>query len=114
MDIYLPVAEMSVNLFLLLGLGGAIGFLSGVFGVGGGFLMTPLLIFIGIPPPVAVGSEAAQILASLASESFSRMSAEPKNSSQLPISRSFPLETGISISTFWNERLRASLTAFLS
>jgi uncharacterized membrane protein YfcA len=63
MDIYLPIAEMSVNLFLLLGLGGAVGFLSGVFGVGGGFLMTPLLIFIGIPPPVAVGSEASQILA---------------------------------------------------
>jgi uncharacterized protein len=64
MDIYLPIAEMSVNLFLLLGLGGAVGFLSGVFGVGGGFLMTPLLIFIGIPPAVAVGSEASQLLAS--------------------------------------------------
>jgi uncharacterized membrane protein YfcA len=64
MDIYLPVAEMSVNLFLLLGLGGVVGFLSGVFGVGGGFLMTPLLIFVGIPPAVAVGSEASQILAS--------------------------------------------------
>ena len=64
MDIYLPIAEMSVNLFLLLGMGGMVGFLSGVFGVGGGFLMTPLLIFIGIPPAVAVGSEASQILAS--------------------------------------------------
>jgi uncharacterized protein len=64
MDVYLPIAEMSINLFLLLGLGGAVGFLSGVFGVGGGFLMTPLLIFIGIPPAVAVGSEASQILAS--------------------------------------------------
>jgi uncharacterized protein len=64
MDIYLPIAEMSVNLFLLLGLGGAVGFLSGLFGVGGGFLMTPLLIFVGIPPAVAVGSEASQILAS--------------------------------------------------
>jgi hypothetical protein len=64
MDIYLPVAEMSVNLFLLLGLGGVVGFLSGVFGVGGGFLMTPLLIFIGIPPAVAVGTQASQILAS--------------------------------------------------
>jgi len=73
MDIYLPVAEMSVNLFLLLGLGGAIGFLSGVFGVGGGFLMTPLLIFIGIPPPVAVGSEAAQILASSVSAVLAHM-----------------------------------------
>lgn len=64
MDIYLPVAEMSVNLFLILGLGGMVGFLSGVFGVGGGFIMTPLLIFIGIPPAVAVGSGASQILAS--------------------------------------------------
>jgi uncharacterized membrane protein YfcA len=64
MQIYLPIAEMSVNIFVLLGLGGGIGFLSGVFGVGGGFLMTPLLIFIGIPPTVAVGTEAAQIVAS--------------------------------------------------
>ncbi|MGF1475541.1 MAG: sulfite exporter TauE/SafE family protein [Geminicoccaceae bacterium] len=64
MDIYLPIAEMSVNAFLLLSIGGGVGFLSGLFGVGGGFLMTPLLIFIGIPPAVAVGSEATQILAS--------------------------------------------------
>ena len=64
MDIYLPIAEVSVNLFALMGLGGVIGFLSGLFGVGGGFLMTPLLIFIGIPPAVAVGSGAAQIMSS--------------------------------------------------
>ncbi len=64
MQIYLPIAELSVDVFLLLGLGGAIGFLSGLFGVGGGFLMTPILIFIGIPPPVAVGTEANQIVAS--------------------------------------------------
>ena len=64
MQIYLPIAEMSVNVFLLLGMGGGIGFLSGLFGVGGGFLMTPLLIFIGIPPAVAVGTEANQIVAS--------------------------------------------------
>jgi len=64
MQVYLPIAEVSVNVFLLLGLGGAIGFLSGLFGVGGGFLMTPLLIFIGIPAPVAVASEANQIVAS--------------------------------------------------
>ena len=64
MQIYLPIAEMSVNAFLLLGLGGAVGFLSGLFGVGGGFLMTPILIFIGIPPAVAVGTEANQIVAS--------------------------------------------------
>ena len=63
MDIYLPIAEMSVNVFLLLGMGAGVGFLSGLFGVGGGFLMTPLLIFSGVPPPVAVGSEANQIAA---------------------------------------------------
>jgi hypothetical protein len=63
MQIYLPIAEMSVDVFLLLGLGGGVGLLSGLFGVGGGFLMTPLLIFVGVPPAVAVGSEAAQIVA---------------------------------------------------
>src|SRR3954447_17699217 len=55
---------MSVNLFWVLGLGGVIGFLSGLFGVGGGFLMTPVLILMGIPPAVAVGTQSAQILAS--------------------------------------------------
>ena len=64
MQIYLPIAEVSVNIFLLLGLGGGVGLLSGLFGVGGGFLMTPLLIFIGIPPAVAVATEANQIVAS--------------------------------------------------
>ncbi|ERL46856.1 HIG1 domain protein [Candidatus Micropelagos thuwalensis] len=64
MQIYLPIAETSVSIYLLLGLGGLVGFLSGMFGVGGGFLMTPLLIFVGIPPTVAVASEANQILAS--------------------------------------------------
>ena len=62
MQIYLPIAEISVNIFLLIGLGGIIGILSGMFGVGGGFLMTPLLFFIGIPPAIAVASEANQIL----------------------------------------------------
>ena len=64
MHIYLPIAELSVNVFLVLGLGAGVGMLSGIFGVGGGFLMTPLLIFLGISPPVAVGTEANQILAS--------------------------------------------------
>ncbi len=64
MQIYLPIAEVSVNAFLLLGLGGLIGILSGMFGVGGGFLMTPLLFFIGIPPAVAVATGANQIVAS--------------------------------------------------
>ena len=63
MQIYLPIAELSVNAFVLLGLGGGIGFLSGLFGVGGGFLTTPALIFIGIPPAVAVASGANQLVA---------------------------------------------------
>jgi uncharacterized protein len=64
MQIYLPIAELSVNVFLLLGLGAAVGVLSGLFGVGGGFLMTPLLIFIGIPPAIAVATGTNQIVAS--------------------------------------------------
>ncbi len=64
MHIYLPIAGLSVNVLVVLGIGGAVGMLSGMFGVGGGFLMTPLLIFIGIPPAVAVATGANQILAS--------------------------------------------------
>ena len=64
MHIYLPIAELSVNIFLLLGLGAATGMLAGLFGVGGGFLLTPLLIFIGVPPSVSVASAANQIIAS--------------------------------------------------
>src|SRR3954451_20419176 len=63
MDIYLPIAEVSLDVFVLLGLGAAVGFLSGVFGVGGGFLMTPLLIFIGVPPAVAVATQSNQVVA---------------------------------------------------
>src|SRR5690349_12812689 len=63
MQVYLPIAEVSVNALLILGMGGLVGFLSGLFGVGGGFLMTPLLIFIGIPPAVAVGTQANQLVA---------------------------------------------------
>ena len=62
MDVYLPVAEVSLDIFVLLGIGAAVGFLSGVFGVGGGFLLTPLLIFIGVPPTVAVASSANQLV----------------------------------------------------
>ncbi|MPY74408.1 MAG: TSUP family transporter [Alphaproteobacteria bacterium] len=62
MYIYLPIAELAENIFLLLAVGGGVGFLSGLFGVGGGFLLTPLLIFLGIPAPVAVASGANQVL----------------------------------------------------
>jgi len=61
MDIYLPIAEMTVDAVWLLGLGAAVGFLSGLFGVGGGFLLTPFLTFMGIPPTIAVGTQAAQL-----------------------------------------------------
>ncbi len=64
MQLYLPIAEVSVNAFLILGLGGMVGILSGMFGVGGGFLLTPLLFFIGIPPAVAVATQANTIVAS--------------------------------------------------
>ena len=61
---YLPIAEMPIDVLMILGMGAAVGFISGMFGVGGGFLMTPLLIFVGIPPAVAVASQSAQIAAS--------------------------------------------------
>ncbi|MET3601369.1 sulfite exporter TauE/SafE family protein [Martelella mangrovi] len=64
MSIYLPIAELSVNIFVILGMGAAVGFLSGMFGVGGGFLITPLLIFYQIPPVVAVATGASQVVAS--------------------------------------------------
>ncbi|MDH3228200.1 MAG: sulfite exporter TauE/SafE family protein [Alphaproteobacteria bacterium] len=64
MHVYLPIAEISLNILVLLGLGTGVGMMSGIFGVGGGFLMTPLLIFLGVPAPVAVGTEANQIVAS--------------------------------------------------
>ncbi|SFR46730.1 hypothetical protein SAMN04488005_2284 [Yoonia tamlensis] len=74
MQVYLPIAEISVNAFLLLGIGGLVGILSGMFGVGGGFLITPLLFFIGIPPAVAVATSTNQVVAS----SFSALLAHLK------------------------------------
>jgi len=70
-QIYLPIAEMSVSLFFLIGMGGAVGFLSGLFGVGGGFLLTPLLIFTGIPAPVAVASVTGTVVAASTSGALS-------------------------------------------
>jgi uncharacterized membrane protein YfcA len=64
MDFYLPIAEVAVNAPLLVGLGAVVGFISGLFGIGGGFLMTPVLVFLGIPPAVAVASESGHVAAS--------------------------------------------------
>lgn len=71
MQIYLPIAELSMNLFFLVGIGAAVGFLSGMFGVGGGFLLTPLLIFSGVPAPVAVASVTGQVVAASTSGALS-------------------------------------------
>lgn len=67
MDIFFPIARMPISVFSILGLGGAVGLLSGLFGVGGGFLMTPLLMMMGVPPAVAVASDTNQIVAASAS-----------------------------------------------
>lgn len=74
-SIYLPVAGNAVNIFYLLGLGGLVGFLSGLFGVGGGFLMTPLLIMMGIQPTIAAASDSNQIVAASASGSYAHAKA---------------------------------------
>jgi uncharacterized membrane protein YfcA len=71
--IYLPIAEMSVNMLVLLAMGGAVGFLSGMFGVGGGFLITPLLIFYNVPPAIAVATGANQVIASSFSGTLSHL-----------------------------------------
>lgn len=71
MSLYLPIAQLSMNVGLLLAMGLAVGLLSGMFGIGGGFIMTPLLILLGIPPSIAVGTGAAQVVASSVSGALS-------------------------------------------
>lgn len=71
MSLYLPIAQLSMNPLLLLAMGLAVGVLSGMFGIGGGFIMTPLLIVLGIPPSIAVGTGAAQVVASSVSGALS-------------------------------------------
>jgi uncharacterized membrane protein YfcA len=82
-QIYLPIADLPVNMLLLLGMGLAVGFISGMFGIGGGFLMTPLLIFIGIVPAVAVATVSSHIAASSASSAISYWR---RNAVDLPLS----------------------------
>jgi hypothetical protein len=98
--IYLPIAELSVNMFIIFGMGGAVGFLSGLFGVGGGFLLTPLLIFSGIPPVVSVATVASQIVASSASAALSywrRRMIDPKLALVLMLSGIVGTLIGVSV-----------------
>lgn len=74
MDLYLPIANLPVNMVVIIGLGGLVGLLSGMFGVGGGFLTTPLLIFYGIPPTVAAASAATQVTGTSVSGVISHLS----------------------------------------
>ncbi|MBX3509184.1 MAG: sulfite exporter TauE/SafE family protein [Parvibaculum sp.] len=100
MQIYLPIAELPVSILTILAMGAAVGFLSGMFGIGGGFLMTPLLIFLGIPPAVAVGTQATQIVASSVTGAlahFSRNSIDFKMGSVLLAGGIFGSLTGIYI-----------------
>ena len=70
MEVYLPIAGMSINILFLAGLGALVGFMSGLFGVGGGFIMTPLMMMAGIPPAVAAASDSNQIVAGAASGAY--------------------------------------------
>ncbi|WP_315773984.1 MULTISPECIES: sulfite exporter TauE/SafE family protein [unclassified Bradyrhizobium] len=101
MQIYLPIADIPVNIFLLLAMGAAVGFVSGMFGIGGGFLMTPLLIFVGITPAVAVASVSSHIAASSFSGALSywrRRAIDPSLASVLMIGGA--LGTGLGVATF--------------
>ena len=101
MQIYLPIADLPVNIFLLLAMGAAVGFVSGMFGIGGGFLMTPLLIFVGITPAVAVASVSSHIAASSFSGALSywrRRAIDPSLALVLMIGGT--LGTALGVATF--------------
>ena len=100
-QIYLPIADIPVNIFLILAMGAAVGFVSGMFGIGGGFLMTPLLIFIGIAPAVAVASVTSHIAASSFSGAISfwrRRAIDPALAAVLLVGGT--LGTALGVSTF--------------
>ena len=80
MSVYLPIAEIAIDLRILICLGLVVGFLSGMFGIGGGFIVTPFLIFLGVPPAVAVGTGASQVVASSVSGALGALAARQRRS----------------------------------
>ncbi len=117
MQIYLPIAELPVNVLLILLMGLAVGFISGMFGIGGGFLMTPLLIFIGITPAVAVASVASHVAASSFSGAISywrRRALDPSLATMLLIAGMIGTTTGVWFFTFLRSLGQLDLTISLS
>ncbi|MEM9222635.1 MAG: sulfite exporter TauE/SafE family protein [Pseudomonadota bacterium] len=117
MDIYLPIAEMPVGVLLVLAMGVGVGLISGLFGVGGGFLMTPLLIFAGIPPAVAVASVTPQIVASSASGAlayFRRRQVDLKLAGILTLSGSFGAVAGAQLFALLGARGQLSVVIAIS
>jgi len=117
MQLYLPIADIPVNVFLILAMGAAVGFVSGLFGIGGGFLMTPLLIFIGITPAVAVASVASHIAASSFSGAISywrRRAIDPALALVLLIGGTIGTTLGVSTFTLLRSLGQLDLTIALS
>jgi uncharacterized membrane protein YfcA len=116
-QIYLPIADLPVNIFLILGMGVAVGFVSGMFGVGGGFLLTPLLIFIGITPAVAVASVTGHIAASSFSGALTywrRRAIDPALALVLLIGGMSGTVAGVSLFTWLRSYGQLDLTIALS
>jgi uncharacterized membrane protein YfcA len=117
MQLYLPIADLPVNVFLILAMGAAVGFVSGMFGIGGGFLMTPLLIFVGITPAVAVASVASHIAASSFSGAISywrRRAIDPTLALVLLIGGTIGTALGVSTFTLLRSLGQLDLTIALS
>src|SRR5205085_145408 len=116
-QLYLPIADIPVNVFLILAMGAAVGFVSGMFGIGGGFLMTPLLIFIGIAPAVAVASVASHIAASSFSGAIAywrRRAIDPALAGVLLIGGTAGTALGVSAFTYLRSRGQLDLMIALS
>ncbi|WP_024510120.1 sulfite exporter TauE/SafE family protein [Bradyrhizobium sp. ARR65] len=117
MQLYLPIADIPVNVFLILAMGAAVGFVSGMFGIGGGFLMTPLLIFIGITPAVAVASVASHIAASSFSGAIAywrRRAIDPMLAAVLLVGGSIGTTLGVLTFTYLRSLGQLDLTIALS